>query len=128
MRSRFAAFALGLGGYLVETLAEGHEDRRAPPDVLARELGRVRERQKFLGLVVLEASENGDTGEVLFHARVFERGRDRSFAELSTFVREADGAWRYEGGILVPREALPTSTPAALTREAFLEAAGRLGS
>jgi hypothetical protein len=43
---------------------------------------------------------------VLFYARIFERGADRSFAERSTFVREA-GAWRYAAGELVPRAELP---------------------
>lgn len=118
MRSRFSAFALGLGGYLVDTLSSDHEDRALPADALARELGRVRERQRFLGLEILHASTDGDRGEVLFFARVFERGRDRSFAELSTFVRE-DGSFRYQSGVLVPGERLPADR-ATLTRDRFL--------
>lgn len=109
MRSRYSAFALGLGAYLVETLARGHEDREIPEDALARELGRVKDRQRFLGLQVLFATEprsDEDEGEVLFVARIFERGVDRSFAERSRFVRE-EGQWRYESGELVPRERLP---------------------
>lgn len=121
MRSRFAAFALGLGDYLVATLAEGHEDRALPAPALARELARVKERQRFLDLHVAHAAEDGDRGEVLFVARVFERGKDRSFAELSTFVREADGAWRYRGGDLLPAADLPCAT-SELTREVFLAA------
>lgn len=42
MRSRFAAFALGLGDYLVDTLAADHEDRAAAPrEALVRELSRA---------------------------------------------------------------------------------------
>ena len=114
MRSRYAAFALGRGAYLADTLARAHPDRGAPRDALVRELSRVKDRQRFLGLRVLFAA--GD--EVLFHARVFERGVDRSFAELSTFVRE-DGAWRYASGVLVPAAELPED-PASLDRDAFL--------
>ena len=121
MRSRFAAFALGLGAYLVDTLAADHEERALPRDVLARELGRVKDTQRFLDLRIVSSSAEGDRGEVLFHARVFERGQDRSFAELSSFVREGDGAWRYASGVLVPSAELPCA-PAELTRDAFVAA------
>jgi SEC-C motif-containing protein len=110
MRSRFAAFALGRGEYLVDTLARDHEDRAVPRAELVRELSRVKDRRRFLDLAILHAE--GD--EVLFYARVFERGADRSFAELSTFVRE-DGSWKYAHGVAVPRERLPPD-PTTLTR------------
>ncbi|WP_394839843.1 hypothetical protein LVJ94_23430 [Pendulispora rubella] len=97
MRSRYAAFALGLGAYLVETLAADHPDRAVPLETLARELARARETQRFMGLEIRETSASGERGEVLFHARIFERGQDRSFTERSQFVKE-DGAWRYASG------------------------------
>ncbi|MDF2695201.1 MAG: hypothetical protein K0S65_3584 [Labilithrix sp.] len=118
MRSRWSAFALGRGDYLFDTLASSHPDRAAPRDAAVRELSRVREQQRFLRLSILLANAHGDEGEVLFIARIFERGQDRSFAELSRFTREA-GAWRYESGILVPGDRLPAD-PKALTRETFL--------
>ncbi|AKV00726.1 hypothetical protein AKJ09_07389 [Labilithrix luteola] len=120
MRSRYAAFALGLGDYLVDTLASTHPDHESPRQELARALSRARERQRFLGLRILhtEEDEGGERGEVLFYARIFERGHDVSFAELSTFVRE-DGAWRYAEGVLVPGEKLPRDGE-GLTRERFL--------
>jgi SEC-C motif-containing protein len=126
MRSRFAAFALGLGDYLVDTLSTGHPDRAYPRADLSRALARAKETQRFLGLRIVDAAELGDTGEVLFVARIFERGRDRSFAELSQFVRE-EGAWRYDQGKLVPREGLPAEL-ASVTRETFLAAASELVS
>jgi SEC-C motif-containing protein len=122
MRSRFSAFALGLGEYLVETLAANHPDRAAPRDVLARELSRARDTQRFLGLRIIHAATAGNRGEVLFHARIFERGENRSFAELSTFTRE-DGRWRYASGELLPHDALPCA-PDELTLEAFRAALG----
>lgn len=107
MRSRYAAFALGLGEYLVRTLASTHPDLAAPRDELARVLGQTRAKRRFVGLRILSATTSpaGDRGEVLFHAAIFERGADRSFAERSTFVRE-DGAWRYAEGELVPETEL----------------------
>jgi len=101
MRSRYAAFALGLGDYLVKTLSASHPDRGLEGEALARELSRAREKQRFLGLEILETSSGSSRGEVLFHARIFERGQDRSFTERSTFVKE-DGAWRYASGEVAP--------------------------
>ncbi len=121
MRSRYVAFVLGLGEYLVRTLAATHPDRARPHADLIRALSRAKETQRFLGLRILHAATNGDEGEVLFYARVFERGADRSFAELSTFVREGD-AWRYVDGRLVPAAKLPKDID-AMTREAFVAAA-----
>lgn len=96
MRSRYAAFALGLGDYLVDTLARDHEDRSLPREALVRALSRAKDSQHFMGLRILDAT--GD--EVTFHARIFEKGEDRSFTERSTFVRE-EGAWRYLAGTVV---------------------------
>ena len=97
MRSRYSAFALGLGDYLFDTLASDHPDRQAPREAMVRALARVHDTQRFLGLRILETSADGDRGIVAFHARIFERGQNRSFTERSTFKREG-GAWRYASG------------------------------
>jgi SEC-C motif-containing protein len=114
MRSRYAAFALGLGPYLVDTLAASHPDRGRPPAELARELGRAHLTQRYMGLAIFPARPD----EVLFHAQIFVRGRDHSFVELSSFVREADG-WRYAAGELLPAAELESEL-ATLTRDSFL--------
>jgi SEC-C motif-containing protein len=106
MRSRYCAFALGLGAYLLKTLSADHGDRRNgdanEEEALVRALSSAKNRQRFLGLTIHEARDDGAAGEVTFHARIFEKGRDQSFTERSTFVRE-NGAWRYSGGeILEP--------------------------
>lgn len=95
MRSRFSAFALGLGEYLVDTLSADHEDRATPRDVLVRALSRAKDTQRFLGLDILATGD--DT--VTFRARIFEKGKDMSFEEESVFVRE-DGKWRYAHGTI----------------------------
>jgi SEC-C motif-containing protein len=129
MRSRYAAFALGLGEYLVDTLAHehaDHPDHGVPRQKLASQLRKARERQRFMGLSIVHTSADDVTGEVLFVATIFERGQDCSFAELSRFVRE-QGAWRYADGVLVPRAKLPTDL-GALTRDSFLRLAGKTSS
>jgi SEC-C motif-containing protein len=122
MRSRYAAFSLGLGDYLVKTLAEEHADRMLPPEEHVLSLSRARQRLRFLDLRILHTSSERDWGEVLFYARIFERGEDRSFAELSSFQREGS-AWRYASGVLVPAECLPKDIR-ALDRSAFVALAG----
>ena len=121
MRSRWSAFAVGRGDWLFDTLASSHPDRAAPRDAVVRELSRARERQRFMKLTILHASASGDEGEVLFVARIFEKGRDCSFAELSHFIRE-DGEWRYASGILVPGDRLPRDVT-TLTRDELLNLA-----
>lgn len=118
MRSRYAAFALGLGDYLTETLASDHPDRAMSAAELSKGLFASWRRQRFLGLTIASAKTDGDQGQVLFLARVFEKGQDRSFAELSQFRKEA-GGWRYASGVLVRKEDLPSDV-ASLTPEALL--------
>jgi len=122
MRSRYAAFALGLGRYLVDTLARTHADRARPAAELERELGAARFSQRFMGLRILDARSEETQGEVLFHARIFVGGRERSFVELSRFVREEEG-WRYESGRLLPASAVGDALP-SLDRDAFLALSG----
>jgi len=97
MRSRYAAFALGLGEYLVDTLSNDQDDRAGPRAALARELSRVKKPQRLMGLENTASQMNGDRSEVTFRAKIFEKGKDRSFTEHSQFVRE-DGEWRYAFG------------------------------
>ena len=118
MRSRFSAFALGRGEYLVRTAAATHPDLQLPREALVRELSRARERQRFMALRIFHESASASEGEVLFYARIFERGQDRSFAELSRFVRGGE-AWRYVDGRLLPRNKLPDNID-ALSRDEFL--------
>jgi SEC-C motif-containing protein len=104
MRSRYAAFARGLGSYLIATLTTDHPDRAEDQRALLLALSRAKETQRFLGLKIMDTKVDRDHGEVTFHARIFERGVDRSFTERSEFVKE-NGAWRYASGIAVDRNA-----------------------
>ena len=121
MRSRYAAFALGLGDYLARTLSATHPDRALGDAELARALSVSRSGQRFLGLSILHHDPDPENPKVLFYARIFQRGVDQSFAERSRFARE-DGALRYVDGDLVPRGALPAS-PETMSLEAFTAAA-----
>ena len=118
MRSRYAAFALGEGEYLVRTLHDDHSDRGLPRADLLRSLRGAKDRLRYPSLAILDERRKGETGEVLFAAGIVENGRDNSFVELSDFER-AGGGWRYLSGILVPLTALGRD-PAGLTIDEFL--------
>jgi SEC-C motif domain protein len=115
VRARYSAFALGLGAFLHETLGDAHADRAHGDAVAARieELSRAGKTLKYMGVTLLESDER----EALFLAKVFEKGQDRSFAELSSFERQ-DGTLRYTSGLLLPRTALPEAW-STLNRAAF---------
>ena len=87
MRSRYSGFALGRAPYLLETLAPTHPDRALASAAHLRELASIRDVRRFMGLKVFGEWVNGDDGEVLFIAKLFERGQNVGFAEHSRFVR-----------------------------------------
>lgn len=97
MRSRFCAFALGASDYLVETLHPDHEDLKLGRDAVRHGVQMTSATMRFTGLQIVDAREQGDHARVLFVAKVFEKGKDRSFAELSDFGRTPEG-WRYRSG------------------------------
>jgi SEC-C motif-containing protein len=94
MRSRYSAYCLGLGDYL---LATWHPSTRpAELDLTAPPVPR------WLGLTVRQARSTGaDSAEVEFVARYRVGGRGQRLHETSRFVRE-DGRWHYVDGDIHP--------------------------
>lgn len=124
MRSRYSAFALKQVDHLWRTLHPTQPDRARPEEEAKRELRQVVARMKYPGLTVLDTAEAGPDGvaRVLFHARVFEQGKDRSFVERSDFRHDGTG-WRYVGGVLRLPSTLPVP-PERLTLASFPEEGG----
>ncbi len=90
MRSRYAAYVLGLEGYLLETW---HPDTRPGP------LGLAEDAVRWLGLEVVRAPvPEGEAGEVEFVARYKVGGRAHRLRERSRFRRQ-EGRWYYVDGI-----------------------------
>lgn len=102
MRSRYAAYALGLVDCVMHTTHPDGPHSRADRERWAGELRAFCEGTRFRGLRVLEASQDGDAGEVLFRAALSQppagpSARDASFTERSEF-RRVDGRWLYYRG------------------------------
>jgi SEC-C motif-containing protein len=102
MRSRYAAYALGLSAYVIETTAPNGPRARRDRDGWVSEVLEFSRRTRFVGLEILEAREDGDQGQVCFRAILTEAGADVSFEERSGFVR-VGGRWFYSSGSRVRR-------------------------
>ncbi len=121
MRSRYAAFATRDAAYLWRTLHPDHEDRARPEAEVVRELRASAGALKYMGLAILDRDgpDEGGIARVLFLARVFEKGKDLSFVELSEFAHDGEG-WRYLRGVGAPVRAI-RGDPRGLTIAAFEE-------
>ena len=119
MRSRYSAFALREVAYLWKTLHPDHPDRARPEAEVMRELRAVAQSQQYPGLVVMDRRPPDQRGvaQVLFFAKVFEKGKDRSFVERSNFRHDGKG-WRYLSGVGFRPADLPVP-PEQLTLETF---------
>lgn len=119
MRSRYSAFALKQVDYLWRTLDPEHPDRARPKEEVLRELRAFTASHKFPELSVLgyQPPDASGTARVLFFARVFESGKDRSFLELSDFRHDGAG-WRYLTGVTKLPSQLPMP-PHQLTLATF---------
>lgn len=108
MRSRYSAYVLGLGDYLVQT------NSRAARDGEAAELAAWGKAVGWAGLEVRsteQGSASDSSGVVHFVARFVEGGALISLEERSQFTR-ADGRWRYvEGQATTSRVKLGRNDP-----------------
>lgn len=122
MRSRFAAFAKGEVGYLWRTLHRDHDEKRRHAKDEKGYLDHLRRGAsslRYAKLSILDTREPDPEGvaQVLFFAEVWDRGKDVSFVELSSFVHDGEG-WRYLFGAAVPRARL-RGDPKSLTIGTF---------
>jgi SEC-C motif-containing protein len=119
MRSRYSAFALREAAWLWKSLHPDHPDRARPEAEVVRGLRAYAQSHQFPGLVVMDRRPPDERGvaQVLFFAKVFEKGKDRSFVERSDFRHDGTG-WRYVSGALkLPGEL--AGPPEALTLATF---------
>ncbi|MGB2248351.1 MAG: YchJ family protein [Alcanivorax sediminis] len=87
MRSRFSAFALGKADYI-----ERSWHRSTRPENLSLD-----EQERWVGLTILAASQDGDQGKVHFQAVSQDHQGFTLLEEVSNFIRE-EGHWFYVDG------------------------------
>jgi SEC-C motif-containing protein len=88
MRSRYAAYALSLADYIIETTAS---------DIAAskEEILSFSSHTSFENLLIREFIDGKKIAFVTFTAILKQKGQDVSFTEKSRFI-ERDGRWYYE--------------------------------
>ena len=99
MRARYAAFAYGLAGFLIETTHPEGAAYEADHRTWHASILEFSGATAFAGLEILGAEAEGDEGWVTFRAALQQGTRDVSFTERSRFLRE-DGRWRYHSGVI----------------------------
>lgn len=97
MRSRYSAYARGDVKYIVETTDPEGGAWQEPLDKWREEIRSFCRSFRFEGVEILESMEEGEAGEVRFHARLTQDEKDCSFVERSQFVRR-QGRWLYSDG------------------------------
>jgi SEC-C motif domain protein len=119
LRSRFSAFALRDARYLWKTLDAEHPDREHPEAEMQRVIKRSAEQLRYMRLHVLDRREPDEAGvaKVLFLAEVYDKGRNVSFIELSSFRHDGEG-WRYFEGTMKAAAGIGAAAE-GLTIEAF---------
>ncbi len=101
MRSRYAAYALRLVEYVMDTTAQTGPRARPDRQAWAAEIAQFGQECAFVGLAILGTGVEGDSGWVHFRAVLSQDGADASFEERSGFERK-DGRWLYASGTRVP--------------------------
>lgn len=94
MRSRYAAYALGLPEYIIKTTHPANPDFRRDSATWAEEILAFCKQTEFRGLEILDVQEKGSTATVTFIAHLVQNHHDVSFTEKSLFER-VDGRWLY---------------------------------
>jgi SEC-C motif-containing protein len=107
MRSRFSGFAQKETEYLLRTLHPDNEELKLGRESAEAAIRETAQGNRFVKLVILDRAPPDDAGvaRVLFHARVFQKGQDLSFVELSEFTHDGVG-FRYLRGEALPARSL----------------------
>ncbi len=94
MKSRYSAYALGKGAYLVRTTVK--ENRYEADAALIDEFS---QNSEWLKLEIVQDSEDDTNAMVEFKAYYRDDDAIKLHHEKSTFVKE-EGDWMYEAGLL----------------------------
>ncbi len=87
MRSRYSAYALSLAEYIIATA-------KVPPKS-KKEILEFSEHTHFDNLTILEFIDGEKEAYVTFKAHLTQSGKDVSFTEKSSFIKEG-GKWFYK--------------------------------
>lgn len=97
MRSRYAAYALKLPDYIINTSHPENTQFTQNRAAWKKKILDFCSLTRFEGLSILEFTENGPIAFVTFNAQLSQRGQDASYIERSRFEK-IGGNWLYLNG------------------------------
>src|SRR5258708_6134819 len=90
MRSRYSAYAMGLVDYIMDTTHPENPQYNLDRIGWKHELEAFAKGTQFIFLKILDFVQGDEIAYVTFNASLVFRGRDASFTEKSTFVKDGD--------------------------------------
>lgn len=100
MRARYAAYALNLPDYIIETTHPASPEYLEDTAKWKRSISIFSNRSQFEGLEVLDFQERGSIATVTFAAHLTQKKEDASFVEKSHFEK-IKGRWFYRVGQMI---------------------------
>jgi SEC-C motif-containing protein len=97
MRSRYAAYALGLSDYIIQTTHPVSPHFCHDLTKWAKQISEFSSHTEFRGLEILQFQESNSSATVTFFAHLFQNKKDVSFTEKSHFEK-VEGKWLYHSG------------------------------
>ena len=97
MRSRYAAYALNLPSYVMDSTHPEYKDFKTDLAQWKKELKAFSQATKFDGLRIVEFIDGELTATVTFIAYLRQNNADISFSEKSGFEKQS-GRWLYKSG------------------------------
>lgn len=96
MRSRYAAYALGLADYIIQTTHPENSSYSLDFSKWKREILQFSQNTEFVGLKILEFVDGEQVASVTFTAYLKQQGDDATFTEKSYFKKVKE-RWLYVG-------------------------------
>lgn len=97
MRSRYAAYALCMPNYIIQTTHPKNPQFNDNTKEWIQEISTFSSHMQFKDLKILEVQENREFATVAFFAHLFQGKKDASFIEKSYFEK-VEGKWLYRNG------------------------------
>ncbi len=99
MRSRYAAYALNLAEYIIQTTHRENSEFTFNTKDWAKKISEFSLHTEFRDLEILDFEDKSPFATVTFFAHLFQNGKDVSFKEKSLFEKVKD-KWLYKHGVL----------------------------
>lgn len=97
MRSHYAAYALNLAEYIIQTTHPSSPLYLNNKTLWKQQISSFSKDSSFDNLTILEFTKEGNHAEIIFTACISQNGQDASFTEKSSFEKK-NNRWLYFGG------------------------------